>query len=192
MLGYTISIAALLTTIWYEKKLDKPSMEEALDELEEDEGFDFGKHYWVGQKNTSALAIDKTREKICLLRAYKGWQQIDFDELVEYDTEEKEVSPPGGGFFAFLKALFNRQGVYKNITLEILISNMDCYKFKLDLITTDSKTKLAKARKQAKEISTLLRIAKLNGEKKQNNKPLKIVKRRSQEPEVRQATFNFS
>ncbi len=174
MLGYTISIAALLITIWYEKRQDLPSMAEALDQLEEDQGFEFGNHFWISHDNSSALAIDQKRSKLVLLRAYKGWQQINFDDLVDYEKVEKVVTAPTGGFRAFLKAIMSYNKEFNNISVNILINNLDSYNFSLNLITSASEHKLNKTRMLAEDIVTILKLVKINGEKQQKNKTQKI------------------
>jgi len=174
MLGYAISIAALVVAIWHEKRQDLPSMGDALDQLEEEEGFEFGNQYWLSYDNSSALAIDRKREKVLFLRAYKGWQQINFTDLVEYEMEEKVVPPPTGGLLAFLKTVLNRKAEYKKITVNILINNLDCFNFTLNLENSASESRLKKARKLAKDITTILKIVKINGEKQQQRQLQKV------------------
>lgn len=194
MLVYIFSVMALLITIWYERRQDLPDMNLALDELEEDQGFDFGKHSWISCDNSSAIGIDKVREKIVLLRAYKGWQQIEYDDLVEYEVREKDDSAPVGGLLAFVKAYLGRKSKYKTVTLDLLINNLDCFNFQLKLITSCNIKAVKKANKEASDICTILKLIKLNAEKKAKQAPVRRVKSRRTlaEDYPQQGQFSFS
>ena len=194
MLVYVIAVVALLITIWYEKRQDLPDMNLALDELEEDQGFNFGKHCWVSYDQSSALAIDKEQEKIVLLRAYKGWQQIDYDELVEYEVREKEVSAPQGGFLNTFKSYLNRNAVYTAISLDLLINNLDCFNFQLKLTTSCNAKAIKKASKEASDICTILKLIRINVEKKAKQPVVRKAKSRrtGQDASSNQGQFSFS
>lgn len=164
MLVYIICIIALLLAIRYEYYLNSPCMDKALGELEE-LGFEFGTHQWCGCDNMSAIAIDRQKEKICLIRAYKGWQQIDFDDLVELDMEDKKIKPHRGLFGSIFARKVHDN--WQSIAVHIIINNIDCYNFSLIVYRGGHPEKIKNAQKEAREILTVLKLLKITAEKKQ-------------------------
>ncbi len=162
---YIICLIALGLAIRYEKYVNCPNMDKALGELE-DIGFEFGKYQWCSCDNSTALGIDQDKETICLINAREGWLQIEFEDLVEYELEDKPAKKKRS-FWSFFFARKTPGDESRHISVHLIIDDFERYDFPVLVYWGGNPEKIKEARKEAKEILTVLKLIKFRAQKKQ-------------------------
>ena len=167
MIAYLISFLMLILAIWHDRRRDLPDLDTALDSLPV---FDFDKNWWVSYDNSSALAIDSKKHKICLLRAYKGLQVIDYRQLLEFDFEEKTAKPPSSGVQYFFNSFVSQKPDYSKLVITLLLDDLSLFDFTLKLYYGKSAKEIKKNKLVAKQIINILKIVQKRAEKLEKSK----------------------
>ncbi|MBN2063765.1 MAG: hypothetical protein JW745_03105 [Sedimentisphaerales bacterium] len=165
MLAYIICLIALWLAIRYEQYLNSPNMDKALGELE-DIGFEFGKYQWRSCNDSTALGIDQDKETICLIYAREGWRQIEFEDLVEFELDDKPIKRKRS-FWSLLFARKSSGDELQHICVHLINDDFERFDFPLLIYQGNNPEKIKEARKEAREILTVLKLIKFRAQKKQ-------------------------
>ena len=162
MIAYIISLAMLCIAIWHDRRQDIPNLDAALDDLTD---YDFDNNWWISSDGASALAIDSKKHKICLLRAYKGHQILDYRHLLEFELEEKKVRKPSSGIDSFFNSFFKSKSENKKIFISLLLDDLNMFDFTLNLYCGSSEKKIKQCKAQAKKLLKILKVVQKRAEK---------------------------
>ncbi len=162
MIAYLISFFMLVFAIWQDKRKDFPDLDAALDSLTD---FDFDKNWWISCDHSSALAIDAKQNKICLLRAFKGVQVIDYRQLLEFELEETSAKPPSSGIKYYFNSFFTSKSEYTKIYITLLLDDLNQFDFTLTIYYGRSVKGGHKSKSLAKQICKILKVVQKRAEK---------------------------